>query len=176
MSGTDRCFEALQYLDGSYQYVVNIQGDEPFVEPEQIDELAASLDQHVQIATQMIEVKNELELSDPGEAKIVLNDKSEAMYFSRSPIPFVRNTPKEKWHLIHPFYRQVGMYGYRKDILEKLTKLPVSTLEKAESLEQLRWLQNGFKIKCVITKYESHCVDVPEDVDRILKLLGRYNS
>jgi 3-deoxy-manno-octulosonate cytidylyltransferase (CMP-KDO synthetase) len=118
----------------------------------------------------MIEVKNEEELFDPGEAKIVLNEKNEAMYFSRSPIPFLRNIPKEIWHLNHQYYRQVGMYGYRKDVLEEITKLPVSSLEKAESLEQLRWIQNGFKIKCVITKYVSHCVDVPEDVDRILRL------
>jgi 3-deoxy-manno-octulosonate cytidylyltransferase (CMP-KDO synthetase) len=169
-SGTDRCFEALKNLKKSYQYIINIQGDEPFIEPEQIDELASSLHDDVEIATQMIAAKNKEELFDAGEAKIVLNEKNEALYFSRSPIPFVRNVSEENWHLHYTFYRQVGMYAYRKDILEKITKLPVSSLEKAESLEQLRWLQNGFKIKCVVTKYESHCVDVPEDVERLKNL------
>jgi 3-deoxy-manno-octulosonate cytidylyltransferase (CMP-KDO synthetase) len=169
-SGTDRCFEALGHIDVHYEHIINIQGDEPFIEPQQIDELAKVLHHDVEIATQMIVVKSKEELFDPGEAKIVLNENNEAMYFSRSPVPFVRNADEKNWHLYHTFYRQVGMYAYRKDILEKITGLPVSSLEKAESLEQLRWLQYGFKIKCVITQYESHCVDVPEDVDRILKL------
>ncbi len=169
-SGTDRCFEALKNLKESFQYIINIQGDEPFIEPEQIDELANALNDDVEIATQMIAVKNKEELFNPGEAKIVLNENNEALYFSRSPIPFVRNVNEENWHRHHTFYRQVGMYAYRKDILEKITKLPVSSLEKAESLEQLRWLQNGFKIKCVLTKYESHCVDVPEDVKKVISL------
>jgi 3-deoxy-manno-octulosonate cytidylyltransferase (CMP-KDO synthetase) len=169
-SGTDRCFEALSHAKEFYQYIINIQGDEPFIEPEQIDELAEALQDNVEIATQMIAIKNKEELFDAGEAKIVLNENNEALYFSRSPIPFVRNVSEENWHLHHTFYRQVGMYAYRKDILKKITQLPVSSLEKAESLEQLRWLQNGFKIKCVLTKYESHCVDVPEDVERLRNL------
>jgi 3-deoxy-manno-octulosonate cytidylyltransferase (CMP-KDO synthetase) len=169
-SGTDRCFEALSHAKEFYQYIINIQGDEPFIEPEQIDELAEALQDNVEIATQMIAIKNKEELFDAGEAKIVLNENNEALYFSRSPIPFVRNVSEENWHLHHTFYRQVGMYAYRKDILKKITELPVSSLEKAESLEQLRWLQNGFKIKCVLTKYESHCVDVPEDVERLRNL------
>lgn len=169
-SGTDRCFEALSHAKEFYQYIINIQGDEPFIEPEQIDELAEALQDNVEIATQMIAIKNKEELFDAGEAKIVLNENNEALYFSRSPIPFVRNVSEENWHLHHTFYRQVGMYAYRKDILKKITQLPVSSLEKAESLEQLRWLQNGFKIKCVLTKYESHCVDVPEDVAKVISL------
>jgi 3-deoxy-manno-octulosonate cytidylyltransferase (CMP-KDO synthetase) len=170
-SGTDRCFEALSLLKESYQYIINIQGDEPFIEPAQIDELAETLNNSkVEIATQMIAIKNESELFDPGEAKIILNKHNEALYFSRAAIPYLRNSVQDQWHIHHTFYRQVGMYAYRNDILKKITKLPVSTLEKAESLEQLRWLQNGFKIKCVLTKYESHCVDVPEDVERILRL------
>jgi 3-deoxy-manno-octulosonate cytidylyltransferase (CMP-KDO synthetase) len=169
-SGTDRCFEALGHVKEFYQYIINIQGDEPFIEPQQIDELAEALQDNVEIATQMIAAKNKEELFDSGEAKIVLNENNEALYFSRSPIPFIRNVSEENWHLHHTFYRQVGMYAYRKDILKKITQLPVSSLEKAESLEQLRWLQNGFKIKCVLTKYKSHCVDVPEDVERLRNL------
>ncbi|SRR5579871_490115 len=170
-SGTDRCFEALGKLKESYQYIINIQGDEPFIEPEQIDELAEALKNgDIEIATQMIAVKNESELFDAGEAKIILNKNNEAIYFSRAAIPYLRNVDQKEWHTHHLYYRQVGMYAYRNDILKKITQLPVSSLEKAESLEQLRWLQNGFKIKCVLTEYESHCVDVPEDVERILKL------
>jgi 3-deoxy-manno-octulosonate cytidylyltransferase (CMP-KDO synthetase) len=168
-SGTDRCSEALGHTKKSYQYIINIQGDEPFIEPGQIDELAAALDGEVEIATQMIPVKTREELLDPGEAKIVLNENSEAMYFSRSPIPYIRNAREEDWHLHPIFYRQVGMYAYRSDILAKITKLPVSSLEQAESLEQLRWLQHGFKIKCLLTSYESHCVDAPEDIERVLQ-------
>jgi 3-deoxy-manno-octulosonate cytidylyltransferase (CMP-KDO synthetase) len=169
-SGTDRCFEALSRFYDSFEYIVNIQGDEPFIKPEQIDELSDALREDVEIATQMIAVKNEKELFDAGEAKIVLDVNNNALYFSRSAIPYLRNVRKEDWHLHHQFYRQVGMYAYRKDILAKIAQLPVSPLEQTESLEQLRWLQNGYRIKCVPTSYESHCVDVPEDVERILRL------
>jgi 3-deoxy-manno-octulosonate cytidylyltransferase (CMP-KDO synthetase) len=172
-SGTDRCWDALQQLRDDFKYVVNIQGDEPFIEPEQIDELAIILkDGTTELATQMITVDNHEILFDKGEVKIVLNSNNEALYFSRMVIPFIKGVDEKEWHLHHTYYRHVGMYAYRKDVLEKLTKLPVSSLEKAESLEQLRWVQNGFKIKCVITKYESHCIDTPEDVVKVLALMG----
>jgi 3-deoxy-manno-octulosonate cytidylyltransferase (CMP-KDO synthetase) len=170
-SGTDRCREALQQLGGDFQYVINIQGDEPFIEPAQIDELAGLLkDNHIELATQMIAVDNHEILFDKGEVKIVLNSNNEAIYFSRMVIPFIKGIDEKEWHLHHTYYRHVGMYAYRKDVLEKITKLPVSSLEKAESLEQLRWIENGFKIKCVVTKYESHCIDTPEDVEKVLHL------
>ena len=170
-SGTDRCWDALQQLEGDYQYVINIQGDEPFIESAQIDELAAVLkDGSIELATQMITVTDHEMLFDKGEVKIVLNDKDEALYFSRNVIPFVKGIDEKEWHLHHTYYRHVGMYAYRRDVLEKITKLPVSALEKAESLEQLRWIENGFKIKCVPTKFESHCIDTPEDVAKVLHL------
>ena len=173
-SGTDRCWDALQQLKGNFQYVINIQGDEPFIQPEQIDELAAILkDGTVELATQMILVDNHEILFDKGEVKIVLNTNKEALYFSRMVIPFIKGVDEKDWHLHHDYYRHVGMYAYRKDILEKITKVPVSSLEKSESLEQLRWLENGFKIKCVTTKYESHCIDTPEDVEKVLVLLNK---
>ena len=173
-SGTDRCWDALQQLKGNFQYVINIQGDEPFIQPEQIDELAAILkDGTVELATQMILVDNHEILFDKGEVKIVLNTNKEALYFSRMVIPFIKGVDEKDWHLHHDYYRHVGMYAYRKDILEKITKVPVSSLEKSESLEQLRWLENGFNIKCVTTKYESHCIDTPEDVDKVLVLLNK---
>lgn len=169
-SGTDRCYDALQQLGSGYRYVINIQGDEPFIDPAQIDELAAVLaDGTTEIATQMIPVASHEELFDRGEVKIVLNTQMEALYFSRMVIPFIKGIDEKEWHLHHPYFRHVGMYAYRADILEKLTALSVSALEKAESLEQLRWLENGYKIKCVPTTYDSHCVDSPEDIEKVVK-------
>lgn len=172
-SGTDRCMDALQQLNEDFKYVINIQGDEPFIVPEQIDELAAILkDGTTELATQMIAADNYEMLFDKGEVKIVLNTNNEVLYFSRMVIPFIKGVDEKEWHKHHSYYRHVGMYAYRKDILEKITKLPVSSLEKAESLEQLRWIENGFTIKCVVTKYESHCIDTPEDVEKVLAMMN----
>ncbi|MBE2289454.1 MAG: 3-deoxy-manno-octulosonate cytidylyltransferase [Chitinophagaceae bacterium] len=169
-SGTDRCFDALQQLDPGYKYVINIQGDEPFIDPAQIDELAAVLaDGTTEIATQMIPVATHEELFDRGEVKIVLNTQMEALYFSRMVIPFIKGIDEKEWHLHHKYFRHVGMYAYRTDILERLTELSVSALEQAESLEQLRWLESGYKIKCVPTTYDSHCVDSPGDIEKVIK-------
>lgn len=171
-SGTDRCYDALQQLEGDFQYVINIQGDEPFIEPQQIDELATVLtDGTTELATQMIAVDSYEILFDKGEVKIVLNENNEALYFSRMVIPFIKGVDEKEWHTRHRYYRHVGMYAYRKDILAQITRLPVSSLEQAESLEQLRWVQNGFSVKCVTTKYESHCIDTPEDVEKVLKMI-----
>lgn len=172
-SGTDRCWDALQQIEGKYDYVINIQGDEPFIDPSQIDTLAAVLkDGTTELATLIIPVDNHEVLFDMGEVKVVLNDNMEGMYFSRMVIPYIKGVPQENWHQHHDYYRHVGMYAYRTDVLEKLTALPVSTLEKAESLEQLRWLQKGFKIKCAITQFDSHCIDTPEDVEKVLRLMN----
>jgi 3-deoxy-manno-octulosonate cytidylyltransferase (CMP-KDO synthetase) len=171
-SGTDRCWEAVQQFNESYQYVINIQGDEPLIDPKQIDELVAILkDGTTELATQMIKIDSHELLFNTGEVKIVLNTNNEVLYFSRSVIPFIKDIDEKEWHLHHDYYRHVGMYAYRTDILSKLTSLPVSPLEKAESLEQLRWLENGFKIKCVTTTFESHCIDTLEDLQRILHLV-----
>lgn len=173
-SGTDRCWEVCKGMmkdDSIHHYIINIQGDEPFVAPEQIDELGAILDGKVEIASQMIPVSDKDILFDEGEAKVIVNEQREAIYFSRQVVPFLKGVDKKDWHNHHTYYRQVGMYAYRVDILERITKLPVSDLEKAESLEQLRWLQNGYKIKMALTQYESHCIDTPEDVAKVLKLM-----
>lgn len=171
-SGTDRCYEAARAVEGHFSYVVNIQGDEPFLEPEQIDSLAAVLDGQVEIATQVIPVSDAALLHDTGEVKVVLSHNGEALYFSRSVIPFIKNVPEREWHLHHRYYRHVGLYAYRIDVLEKLSLLPVSPLERAESLEQLRWLEAGYRIKCVETAFESHCIDTPEDVEKVLRMMG----
>ncbi|MBS1917343.1 MAG: 3-deoxy-manno-octulosonate cytidylyltransferase [Bacteroidetes bacterium] len=175
-SGTDRCWDAFKQLKEAYQYVINIQGDEPFIDPSQIDTLASLLqDGTTELATLMIPVNDPAYLSDTGEVKIVLNDKMEALYFSRAAIPFLKGIDPKDWYKHHNYFRHVGMYAYRSDVLKKITQLPVSILERAESLEQLRWLENGFKIKCAVTHHESHCIDIPEDVDRVLKLIGEIS-
>ena len=171
-SGTDRCFEALQLLKNSFDHVINIQGDEPFIDANQIDALAAVLeDQSVELATLVRKVKHEDILTNTNEVKVVLNKNSEALYFSRQAIPFLRDSTGSKWHENHTYYHHIGMYAYRSDILEEITKLPVSSLEKAESLEQLRWLENGYKIKCVETEAQSFSIDTPEDIERVLRII-----
>ena len=172
-SGTDRCFEAYQKSGSKADYILNIQGDEPFLNPVQIDELAAQCDGTTQIATQMIVCNDPHVLFDEGEVKIALNTNNEALYFSRSVIPAIKNKTKDQWHLQHTYYRHVGMYAYRADILERICKLQPSALEKAESLEQLRWLEHGYKIKCVPTTFDSHCIDTPEDIEKVLRLMNQ---
>jgi 3-deoxy-manno-octulosonate cytidylyltransferase (CMP-KDO synthetase) len=173
-SGTDRCWDACQQMGGNYDYVINIQGDEPFIDPSQIDLLAATLkDGTTELATLIIPVDNPDVLFDKGEVKVVLNKQMEGLYFSRAVIPFIKGVPESEWHKHHPYFRHVGLYAYRKDVLEAVTKLPVSSLEKAESLEQLRWLEAGYRIRCAITEFDSHCIDAPEDVEKVLRLMKR---
>ncbi|MDO8999980.1 MAG: 3-deoxy-manno-octulosonate cytidylyltransferase [Bacteroidota bacterium] len=171
-SGTDRCYEAYQLLGQTFDYVLNIQGDEPFLDPEQINSLAKVCNGDVEIATQMIKCTDNDVLFDKGEVKIVLSQNKEALYFSRNVIPHIKGKDEKEWHKHFDYYRHVGMYVYRTDILEKITKLKPSALELAESLEQLRWLENGYKINCVDTTYDSHCIDTPEDIEKVLRLMN----
>ncbi len=173
-SGTDRCFEAYTQQGKPFDYVINIQGDEPFLDPEQIRSLAGICNGQVEIATQMIRCTSHEVLFDKGEVKIILNTEREAQYFSRNVIPYIKGKDETEWHLHFDYYRHVGMYAYRTDILEKITRLQPSALEKAESLEQLRWLENGYKIKCVETAFDSHCIDSPEDIEKVLRLMGLH--
>ena len=144
-SGTDRCAEvALQHP--AYDVIINIQGDEPYIDPEQISKLAYCFeDPSVQIATLVKKIKNEEELSNINSPKVIINKFSEAIYFSRSPIPHLRGLRQVDWLKHFTYFKHIGIYGYRADVLQQITKLPVSELEKAESLEQLRWIENGFK-------------------------------
>ncbi|MCU0437514.1 MAG: 3-deoxy-manno-octulosonate cytidylyltransferase [Raineya sp.] len=166
-SGTDRCFEALQKIEGSFDYVLNIQGDEPFIQPEQIDTLAhVLLDRKgVELATLIKKIDDDETLFDPNEVKVVIDAEWEAVYFSRHPIPYLHQIPKEQWLQKFDFYKHIGMYAYRSDVLEKITQLDPSNLEQAEGLEQLRWLENSFNIRVAITDIESYCIDVPEDLE-----------
>ena len=177
-TGTDRCWEAYDRLvtDGiipgsAGDYIINIQGDEPFIDPAQIDELAAILDGTVELATQMVSVDTAAMLHDPKEAKIVVNAQNEVMYFSRSPVPYLWGVEPDQWHEHHVYHRHVGLYAYRADVLEQITQLPPSPLERAESLEQLRWLEAGYRIKSVTTTFQTPSVDSPADIEKIVKSL-----
>jgi 3-deoxy-manno-octulosonate cytidylyltransferase (CMP-KDO synthetase) len=171
VSGTDRCYEALRHQKEEYDYVINIQGDEPFIDPSQIDLLASLLDGNTQLATLVKKIEKEEHLFNSNVVKVVFNKDNEALYFSRSTIPHIRNTEQSLWLKKHPFYKHIGMYAYRTDILGKVTQLEVSSLEKAESLEQLRWLENGFKIKIAETSLETIGIDTPDDLNTALAYL-----
>ncbi len=172
-SGTDRCREVLNTFKSGFDYVINIQGDEPFIDPSQIDLLASLLDGNTELATLIIPVDSAELLFDKGEVKVVINTQSEALYFSRSPIPFLKGVPEQEWHQHHVYYRHVGLYAYRTDILQKIANLPPSSLEKAESLEQLRWMENGYHIKTALTSFDSHCIDSPEDIEKAIRLMKK---
>lgn len=173
-SGTDRCFEALSAQSEKYDYVINIQGDEPFIRPEQIDALARELNGEVSLATMIKKVTTQEELLNPSEVKVVFNQDSEALYFSRSVIPHLRNVPEDEWVEQDCFYKHIGMYAYRADVLRSIASLQESRLEKSESLEQLRWLESGYPIKLVITEFDSVCIDTEEDLKNVMVDFGKY--
>jgi 3-deoxy-manno-octulosonate cytidylyltransferase (CMP-KDO synthetase) len=164
-SGTDRCYEALTKEKVKFDYAINIQGDEPFISPSQIDLLCTHLDGITQLATLIKKIDSYDQLYSNSEVKVTFNTKDEALYFSRSVIPFVQKVDEKKWLENFDFYKHVGMYAYRRDILKEITQLKISPLEKAESLEQLRWMENGFRIKVAKTDVETMCVDTPEDLE-----------
>ncbi len=174
-SGTDRCYEAFSKLDEWFDVVINIQGDEPFIQPEQITELQKCFDEpDTQIATlvkKISENENFESLNNPNTPKVVINSKNEALYFSRSVIPYIRSTKTDKWTSLHSYLKHIGIYAYRADILQELTQLEQSPLEIAESLEQLRWLENGYRIKVGFTDAETVGIDSPKDLEKIKDLL-----
>jgi 3-deoxy-manno-octulosonate cytidylyltransferase (CMP-KDO synthetase) len=172
-SGTDRCFETLASQEEKFDYVINIQGDEPFIAPEQIDLLARLLDEKTELATLIKKIEQTEELFNPNVVKVVKDDFNEAIYFSRSPIPHVRNRPQQEWLSHHSFFKHIGMYAYRHDILTRITKLEISSLERTESLEQLRWIENGYSIKVAETTQETMGIDTPEDLDRAVQFVNK---
>ena len=167
-NGTERCREVVDIIQGEFDYVINIQGDEPFINPEQIEILASCLDVSTQLATLIRPESDKEVLSSPTEMKVVLNKEKEAMYFSRSVIPYVRDN-QEEWNKAHNYYLHVGIYAYRTDILEEIVTLEPGSLEMTESLEQLRWLENGYKIKVAETHHRSFMIDTPEDLEIALR-------
>lgn len=174
-SGTDRCREAYK-LCGSYaDVIINIQGDEPFIEPAQIAAVKSCFsDATTEIATlarPFDPARGFDALKDPNTPKVIINPRNEAIYFSRSVIPYVRNVPEEQWAAEHQFYTHIGLYAYRADILDRITGLQRSPLEIAESLEQLRWIENGFKIKVALTDYSTIGIDTPADLEAAIAFL-----
>ncbi len=168
-NGTERCVEALEKSGQHYDYVINIQGDEPFIEPGQINDLARLLDGETEIATMVSLIRDRRTLDNEGVAKVILNRRNEVIYFSRHAIPFIKGFESKFWLEKYPFYKHVSLYGYRSDILKIISTLEPSPLETAESLEQLRWLENGFRIKAGITDYSGVSIDTPEDLAYILQ-------
>jgi len=175
-SGTDRCAEAagkiIKGTSDADTVIINIQGDEPFIRPEQIRLLADCFaDSGVKIATLIRRVSPGEDLADPNQPKVAVSNKMDAICFSRSVIPFLRDAPREEWTARHTFYKHIGLYGYRASTLSEITSLPQSPLELAESLEQLRWLENGYTIRCAVTPWESIGIDTPADLKRAEKML-----
>jgi len=173
-SGTDRCAEAAELYERqtglNFNHVVNIQGDEPMIRQEQLQSLMDCF--HLpgtSIATLISQVDDSKELQNPNVVKVVVDQSFRALYFSRAPIPFIRNSEAagEVKHII--FYKHIGLYAFRREVLERLVKLSPSNLEMAESLEQLRWMEHGFTIRTAVTSFPSQGVDTPEDLERLKK-------
>lgn len=169
-SGTDRCYEALTKVDGEFDVVINIQGDEPFIQPSQIRTVMDCFeDSSTQIAT-LVKPFTPQDgfdaLENVNSPKVVVNKQMQALYFSRSIIPFFRNKEKKEWLAGHTYYKHIGLYAYRAEVLKEITQLPQSSLELAESLEQLRWLENGYVIKVGESQVETIGIDTPEDLAR----------
>lgn len=177
-SGTDRICEAVNKISPTCDAVINIQGDEPFISAEQIREVCDCFnDADTQIATLGKPFGNDIEaIKNPNSPKIVVDNKGFALYFSRSVIPFVRGTECSEWPTSFPFLKHIGLYGYRKCVLDEIARLPQSPLEIAESLEQLRWLQNGYKIKVGHTDIETIGIDTPNDLARAEAFLAEHGE
>ncbi len=167
-SGTERCAEVVEQLPETYDIVINVQGDEPFIAPELIQEVIDGFSEKAQIVTAVKQISDIETLHNPNVVKVVFTADQKALYFSRQPIPFQRDSPPENWLSNVDYYKHIGIYGFRRSKLLQLVKLPVASLESAEKLEQLRWLQAGFEIHVVRTKHESIGIDSVDDLHKIL--------
>ena len=179
-SGTDRCYEAFCKVGSGYDVIVNIQGDEPFIQRSQLEAIKACFeDDATQIATLVKPFTPEDgfdALENVNSPKVVVNRNMNALYFSRSIIPYQRNKEKIEWLSGHTYYKHIGLYAYRAAVLKKITALPQSSLELAESLEQLRWLENGYTIKVGITTVETIGIDTPQDLVRAEQFLQAHKE
>lgn len=174
-SGTDRCAEAIEKIEiienRKWDVVVNVQGDEPFIKTEQLIEIKKCFKtKKTQIATLVKPINNQDDIFNQNKPKVVLNVNNEAIYFSRSPIPCLRGVLYSKWVVKHLFYKHIGIYAFRKSVLMEITCLKRTNLEIAEQLEQLRWIENGYKIKAAITEHDSISIDTPKDLDKVRQL------
>lgn len=176
-TGTDRCYEAFTKLPETYDVIINIQGDEPFIAIDQIEALKnCFVSDQIQLATLVkpFDANTSIdELENPNTPKVILSQAGEAICFSRSVIPYLRGLEKSQWAAAHTFYKHIGIYAYRTDILAQITKMTQTPLEQAESLEQLRWLENGLHIHTAVTLADNHSIDTPEDLERVIKLMNR---
>lgn len=174
-SGTDRCMEALvkaeKLFNIKFDVVVNVQGDEPFIDKEQLKQIKMSFDdKDIDIATLIKPFEEEEDIFNVNTPKVVISNKGRALYFSRNAIPFIRDQVKSKWQNSHKYYKHIGLYAYRSNVLKEISELPQGELEKCESLEQLRWLESGYQIKCEITTRQSHAIDTPADLEHVLNI------
>ena len=174
-SGTDRCWEAYQKVGEEFDVVINVQGDEPFIAESQLRAIMECFeDENTDIAT-LVKPFSEVDgieaLENPNSPKVVLDKQSRAIYFSRSVIPYLRGVEREDWLKTHTFYKHIGMYAFRSEVLREITSLPQSPLELSEKLEQLRWLENGYKIGVGISDVETVGIDTPEDLERAEEFL-----
>lgn len=168
LSGTDRCAEVIRKSTDSWDAVINIQGDEPYIHPEQIDLLCSCFElTDVRLATLVKKINSPEELFNHNNVKVVLNKRKEAIYFSRSPIPYNRNFPEQEWLRHSIYYKHIGIYGYQTDTLGEVAALEKTNLEITESLEQLRWIENGYTIHAAVTDFESISIDTPEDLEKV---------
>lgn len=170
ISGTDRCAEVLDILGNDFDYVVNIQGDEPFIEPAQLLELSAGFVSQAPILTLIKRIHDAETLFSVNSPKVVVNARGEALYFSRQTIPFLRGVDQSEWLTSHNYFKHIGLYAYRSDMLKEISQLKPSPLELAESLEQLRWLENGYVIQTIETQFETVGIDTPADLEKIKKM------
>ncbi len=163
-SGTDRCFQALGLMNGVFDAIINVQGDEPFIDPKLIQKVAERLKKGVQIATLAVKILDDAVLHDPNKVKAVIAENNTALYFSRAAIPFQRDKPLAQWLNYADYYVHLGIYGFASAVIPKLSTLATSNLEKLECLEQLRWLENGFTIHIDLVQNAPFGIDTPEDL------------
>ncbi len=180
-SGTDRCAEAVSIIRDEFKtefdVIVNIQGDEPFIRPEQIELLKSCFtDPSVEIATLVRKVLPSEDIFNPNQPKVIIDISGNAIYFSRAAIPFVRDSEMNDWTSHHQYFKHLGLYAYKTATLEKITKLNQSSLELAESLEQNRWIENGYKIRTAVTHWESLCIDIPSDLEKAKSFITDSNN
>lgn len=168
-SGTDRCTEVIENISG-FDVAINIQGDEPFIDPQQIDLLVSCFtNPSIDIATLVRKVDRKEDLFNENKPKVIVSNTGKAIYFSRQAIPFLRGVKQEEWLNHRPYYNHIGIYGYKTSVLKQISTLPVSDLELMESLEQLRWIDNGYVIQTAISNHSNDAIDTPEDLNYILE-------
>lgn len=177
-SGTDRCAEALEKYEErfgiSFDIAVNVQGDEPFISDEHLTAIREAFsDCEAQIATLAYPMKASDDVFNPNSPKIAVSSKGYALYFSRSAIPYLRGKDPAHWTAEHTYLKHIGIYGYRTSVLREITRLREGELEKAESLEQLRWLENDYKIKVATVSSQTIGIDTPEDLQHLLEKIGQ---